>query len=175
VTKIDQRRDEMRYWVWAFLVLVTAGAFGGGAASAEQVVAEEHCVVNVRSSDVLNVRKDVTGTSALIVKLRYNECGVIVTGQCEGNWCPVEAKNRKGWVQRQFVSVVSPSLYCVTGVASNDELNVRAWPSPQSKVTARLRPDQCDIAFLPYSVEGWQKIRVKGLSGWVKRSFVSGQ
>jgi len=71
--------------------------------------------------------------------------------------------------------MVSPSLYCVTGVAPDDRLNLRAWPSPQSKVLARLPRNQCDIAFLPYARNGWQKIRVAGWEGWVNRRYLSGQ
>ena len=70
---------------------------------------------------------------------------------------------------------MSPSLYCVTGVAPGDRLNLRAWPSPQSKVLVRLSPNQCDIAFLPYARNGWQKIRVAGWEGWGTRRYLSGQ
>ena len=44
-----------------------------------------------------------------------------------------------------------------------------------SKVLAELDPNQCDIAFLPYAVGNWQKVRVDGDEGWVNRNYVSGE
>ena len=61
-------------------------------------------------------------------------------------------------------------MYCVSGVARGDELNLRAYPSPQSRVITQLHRRQCDIAFLPYAAGNWQKIRVDGWQGWVKAS-----
>ncbi len=71
--------------------------------------------------------------------------------------------------------MVSPAMYCVSAVAPGDELNLRAFPSPQSRVVARLPRRQCDIAFLPHAVGKWQKIRVGGWQGWVNRRYLSGQ
>ena len=146
-----------------------------GAVAAQVTQDEEHCVINFRSDDILNVRSKPRSGSLVVVKLRHNECGLIVTGECEGDWCPVDAKPNTGWVHSHYISMVSPSLYCVAGVAPGDKLNLRAWPSPQSKVVKRLQPQQCDISFLPYATNGWQKIRVQGAQGWVNRSFLSGQ
>ena len=73
------------------------------------------------------------------------------------------------------MTFVSPALYCVTGVAPGDWLNLRAFPSAQSRILTRLDRRQCDIAFLPYAVGEWQKIRVGGWEGWANRSFLSGQ
>lgn len=144
-------------------------------ASAQVVRAEEHCVVNVRTDDTLNMRNRPAPGSSVVARLRHNECGVIVTGDCKGQWCPVEARHDTGWVHRRYISMVSPSLYCVAGVARGDWLNLRAWPSSRSNVLTRLAHNTCDIAFLPYAVQGWQKIRVGGWEGWVNRQRVSGQ
>lgn len=144
-------------------------------ARSQVIAGEEHCVVSVRSDDGLNVRKLPSAGSTIVNTLRHNECGVIVTAECNGNWCPVEARHDTGWIHRRYISMVSPSLYCVTGVALGDALNLRAWPSPQSRVLTRLPRNQCDIAFLPYASDGWQKIRVAGWEGWINRRFVSGE
>ena len=148
------------------------------AASAEQtlvVQGEEHCVVNVPTWDRLNVRDEPTSSGEVVTRHRYGDCGIVVVGEPEGNWYPIEDGHYEGWVNAKFISMVSPSMYCVTGVAENDVLNLRAYPSSISKVVAELDPDQCDIAFLPYATSGWQKVRVGGYEGWVKAAFVSGQ
>jgi SH3-like domain-containing protein len=146
------------------------------AAHADPVVAgEEHCVVNVRSDDVLNMREEPTASAPVVAQKRYGECGIRVNDECEANWCPVEDGHALGFVHRRYIAMVSPSLYCVSGVAAGDVLNLRAFPSAQSRILAELPPDQCDIAFLPYAVDGWQKIRVEGWEGWVSRRYVSGE
>jgi SH3-like domain-containing protein len=145
-------------------------------ASAQVVEGEEHCVVNIKTSDVLNVRSKPSVSGKLLGSLDYSECGVVVVDACVGNWCPVETDFVSGWVNRKYISMVSPALYCVTGVSAGDKLNLRAYPSPTSKVIAKLSRHQCDIAFLPYAVGSWQKIRVEGdLEGWVNRKYVSGE
>jgi SH3-like domain-containing protein len=147
-----------------------------GLAKAEPVApGAEHCVVNVRSDDVLNMRERPSASSAVAARKRYGACGILVNGECRGSWCPVEDGHSLGWVHRHYISMVSPALYCVTGVAAGDRLNLRAYPSPQSRVLARLGRNQCGIAFLPYAVGGWQKIRVSGWEGWVNRRYLSGE
>jgi uncharacterized protein YgiM (DUF1202 family) len=157
--------------------LLAAAALALPTAAAAQVVeGEEHCVVNIKTSDVLNVRSKPSASGKLLGSLDYSECGVVVVDTCVGNWCPVETDFVSGWVNRKYISMVSPALYCVTGVAPGDKLNLRAYPSTISKVVAKLSRHQCDIAFLPYTVGSWQKIRVEGdLEGWVNRKYVSGE
>ena len=145
-------------------------------AGADPVVpGEEHCVVNVRSDDALNLRERPGARSAILASKRYGECGLMITGPCRGSWCPVEDGHWAGWAHRRYLAMVSPPRYCVTRVAPGDVLNLRAWPSPQSRVVARLDRRQCGIAILPYAVGNWQKIRVAGWEGWANRNYLSGQ
>ena len=144
-------------------------------ALAQVVEGEEHCVVNVRSDDHLNMRTKPNSGSKVVTTLAYGTCGITVTGPCKTSWCPVEDGHFSGWVNSRYLSMVSPALYCVTGVVPGDRLNLRAFPSTQSRVIKRLSRQQCDIAFLPYATGNWQKIRVIGFEGWVNRRYVSGQ
>ncbi|HEX2256266.1 MAG TPA: SH3 domain-containing protein [Afifellaceae bacterium] len=145
-------------------------------AMADPVVpGEEHCVLNVRTDDILNLRDRPTSRSTIVARKRYGQCGLMVTGPCRGSWCPVEDGHTLGWAHRRYLAMVSPAMYCVTRVAPGDVLNLRAWPSPQSRVLARLDRRQCDIAFLPYASGSWQKIRAGGWEGWANRNYLSGQ
>jgi SH3-like domain-containing protein len=155
----------------AALVLV---AYGGEAKSDPVVPGEEHCVVNVRSDDRLNMRNRPNSGAAIVARKRHDDCGILVH-TCRLNWCRIEDGHTLGWVNRHFIAMVSPAIYCVTGVTSGDVLNLRAFPSAQSRVLKRLGPHQCDIAFLPYAVGGWQKVRVAGWQGWVSRRYLSGE
>ncbi|HZY67578.1 MAG TPA: SH3 domain-containing protein [Devosia sp.] len=150
-------------------------ALPASAADTLVVEGEEHCVVNVASWDRLNVREEPSTDSDVVTRLPYGECGVIVVGDVEEGWVPIEDGHFEGWVNARFISMVSPAMYCVSGVDDDDVLNLRAWPSPVSRVEVELDPHQCDIAFLPYAVGGWQKVRVDGYEGWVKAEFLSGQ
>lgn len=149
--------------------------YGVGTASAQVVDGEEHCVVNVKPSDVLNIRSRSSASSRVVATLRYGECGIVVTGNCRGSWCPIEDGHNAGWVNSQFISMVSPAMYCVAGVRLGDGLNLRAFPSPNSRILTVLSRRQCNISFLPYATGSWQKVRVRGYEGWVSRRFVSGQ
>lgn len=145
------------------------------AAPTQVVENEEHCVVNVKSSDRLNVRTKASAGSKVVNRLRYGDCGVIVTGACKGSWCPIEDGHFAGWVHSNFISMVSPAMYCVSGVGPGDGLNLRAYPASTSRILTVLGRHQCEIAFLPYAVGNWQKVRAVGYEGWVNRKFVSGQ
>lgn len=150
-------------------------ALPGFASETSVVEGEEHCVVNVVSWDRLNVRDEPNAGGDIVTRHRYGDCGIVVVGAAEGNWYPIEDGHFEGWVHRDYISMVSPALYCVTGVADDDVLNLRAYPSAISTVIAELDPHQCDIAFLPFATSGWQKVRVDGEQGWVKAEFVSGE
>ena len=144
-------------------------------AAAQVVEGEEHCVVNVKSSDVLNVRVTTSASSKIITTLRYDDCGVRVVGSCQGSWCPVDHGHYEGWVHSRYISMVSPAMYCVSGVPVGDVLNLRAYPSASSRILTKLPRNKCDISFLPYTTTNWQKVRVNGVDGWASRRFLSGQ
>jgi SH3-like domain-containing protein len=164
----------MNRWL-ACCALLFAALISGPALAQSVVPGEEHCVVNVRADDRLNMRARPSASAPVVARKRYGDCGILVTESCRGDWCRVEDGHSLGWVHKRFIAMVSPARYCVTGVAPGDVLNVRAWPSSQSRVLTRLPRHQCEIAFLPYSTDGWQKIRVDGWQGWVNRRYVSGQ
>lgn len=162
--------------IFMFAVAFALSSIGGINVAAAQVVeGEEHCVINVKTTDALNVRAKNSAASKVVTTLRYGECGIVVTGSCKGSWCPVEDGHDAGWVKSNFISMVSPAIYCVTGVGAGDGLNVRAFPSASSRIVTVLHRRQCDIAFLPYAVNSWQKVRAGGHEGWVNRKYLSGE
>src|SRR5689334_3784862 len=119
----------LRFLILSALVALAMGA--PTAASAQVVEGEEHCVVNIKTSDVLNVRSKPSASAKLLGSLDYAECGVVVD-YCSGNWCLIETDDLEGWVNSKYISMVSPALYCVTGVAPGDKLNLRAYPATSS-------------------------------------------
>jgi SH3-like domain-containing protein len=158
-----------------YVSIMIAPAFVAFSAQAQVAVGGEHCVVNVRTDDALNMRSAGYAESIIISKLRYGQCGVMVIDECKGQWCPVEDGYHRGWVHRRYISMVSPARYCVNGIAPPESLSVRAYPSGGSQVVTELRHNQCEIQFLPYSTKDWQKIRASGYEGWTPAGNLSGQ
>jgi len=144
--------------------------------SAASVVAgEEHCVVNVASWDLLNIRSGPSSKTGIVSRKHYGSCGIMVVGNCQAQWCPVEDGHISGWVYQRYLSMVSPSLYCTVKAGPKTPMAMRAYPSRESRVLVTFNKSTCSIAFLPYARGFWQKIRVQGWEGWINRTDVSGQ
>lgn len=134
----------------------------------------EHCVVNIRTDDSLNLRAGPGVGHGVLSRLPYARCGIIVTGACAGSWCPAEDGHNAGWVNRRYIASVPDSANCL-GASSSQPVALRAWPSDGSRVLTRLTPRSCGVALLPYATNGWQKIRQGGWEGWVHHSSLQPQ
>jgi uncharacterized protein YgiM (DUF1202 family) len=60
--------------------------------------------------------------------------------------------------------------YHVHGVAYNDVLNIRAWPSPQSRIIGFLQPNEKGLFFTRFK-GNWGRLYGAG-NGWVNMRFV---
>lgn len=127
----------------------------------------EHCVVNVRSDDSLNLRAGPGTGHRTLSRLPYARCGIIVTGACAGSWCPAEDGHDAGWVHRHHIAPVSAPSHCLGSPAQAKPVALRAWPAYSSRALVQLAPKSCGIALLPYATKGWQKIRQGGWEGWL--------
>ena len=161
----------LRYLLIMFILPLTLVS----TAPASVVPGEEHCVINVASRDRLNIRSGPSTKARVVVRKEHGSCGIMVVGNCQAKWCPVEDGHMKGWANRQFLSMVSPALYCTVNRERHGVVKLSAFPSPQSRVLVTLKKHICGIAFLPYSRNNWQKVRVNGWEGWLIRAEVSGQ
>ena len=104
----------------------------------------EHCVVNVRADDRLNLRAG-PGTGYRVLAHLYDA----------------------GWARRRYLAMVSPTIHCPSPSEAGRPVPTRAWPSERSRVLTTLDARRCDIALLPFRTDGWQKIRQGGWAGWV--------
>lgn len=168
------RGIHLRLAVVAALVVLAAP----GTAAADPVrTGEEHCVVNVAPDDPLNLRAGPGTGHRVLARLTYARCGLTVNAACRFDWCPVEDGHYAGWVHRRYIALVSRPTHCLSPLAQPRAVSLRAWPAEHSRVLARLTPESCGIALLPYQVEGWQKVRQNGWEGWVRLSdllFIDG-
>lgn len=60
-------------------------------------------VVNIREDDVLNVRSGPSSEHAVVAALQPGSRGVVITGDCQSEWCPVQHATGSGWVNRTFL------------------------------------------------------------------------
>lgn len=75
------------------------------------------------------------------------------------------------------VSANSKNLYSVTGVSTDDYLNVRAEPDVKSQIKTRIPNDGRGVQHLDGEVEVngeiWWKIKWEGKQGWVNKRYLS--
>jgi hypothetical protein len=60
-------------------------------------------VVNVRGSDVLNVREGPSWDRDVVGAIPPGGRGVALTGECRSQWCPVRHHDLRGWVNRTYL------------------------------------------------------------------------
>lgn len=61
-----------------------------------------------------------------------------------------------------------PALFSVTGVAADDQLNIRAAPSPHAEIIGAIGPWEPGVGVLRLSEDGkWGNVRATGRNGWV--------
>ncbi|TFL17573.1 SH3 domain-containing protein [Jannaschia formosa] len=66
-----------------------------------------------------------------------------------------------------------PALHDVTGVASDDVLNIRAEPSAGSEIIGSFAPDATDIEVVrPNERQDWGLVNTAGGTGWVSLAFL---
>jgi uncharacterized membrane protein len=68
---------------------------------------------------------------------------------------------------------VLPALYEVTGVASDDHLNIRAAPDAASDIIGALAHDRTAVEVIIFSTSGrWALVNHEESSGWVAARFL---
>ncbi|MCF2906087.1 SH3 domain-containing protein [Octadecabacter sp. CECT 8868] len=67
-----------------------------------------------------------------------------------------------------------PALYDVTGVASDDTLNVRTEPSTDGEILGLFAPHQTGIEVIRLSEDRrWAQVNVNGMAGWASTQFLT--
>jgi hypothetical protein len=80
----------------------------------------------------------------------------------------VVAKGQWSWVNKYYLAPRTKTVtYCVTGIASDDTLNVRSGPGTEHSIAARLSPGTAEI-----QITGEK--RYNGNDDWVPISFPGG-
>ena len=62
-------------------------------------------VVRVPFDDVLNLRRQADGESAIVGSIPSEGKRIRMTGYCVGEWCPVSHGQSAGWVNRRYLAI----------------------------------------------------------------------
>ena len=61
---------------------------------------------------------------------------------------------------------------CVTGVASNDVLNMRSRASARSAIVRGIPPHACGVTLTGRYSGNWGRVRYGGVTGWVNMRYI---
>ncbi|MEL6734718.1 MAG: SH3 domain-containing protein [Pseudomonadota bacterium] len=153
---------------------LTAALFSGLAALTPITTtsAEAACVINVAPNDVLNVRSGPSTGNPIVGILQPGRCGVRIV-QRSGSWGYVTWSNGQGWANLRFIGERGGEVItgCVTNVAFNDVLNIRAAGTSQSRILGVIPPNSCGVRVLAQN-GSWARIRYNGVTGWVNQRYL---
>jgi uncharacterized protein YraI len=66
--------------------------------------ASTYKVVNVATGDALNIRAEPAANSRIVERIPPDGRGVRMVGDCSGQWCQIDYRGARGWVNSQFLA-----------------------------------------------------------------------
>jgi N-acetylmuramoyl-L-alanine amidase len=94
-------------------LIVSTPAYRGTIAAAIAKTVAQFCkpgeastyrVVNVAPNDVLNIRSGPDANLSIVSTIPPNARGVRIVGACTGQWCQIDYRGARGWVNRRFLA-----------------------------------------------------------------------
>ncbi len=79
-------------------------AYDVATAAAPGQTTQTYRVINVASDDVLNIRSGPGAGLAIVGAIPPNGRGVRIVGSCTGQWCQVDYRGTRGWVNKMYLS-----------------------------------------------------------------------
>jgi SH3-like domain-containing protein len=61
-------------------------------------------VAGVEPYDVLNIRNGPSQDHDLVGEISPAAGGIVITGRCVEDWCPIRHRNVSGWVNRYYLA-----------------------------------------------------------------------
>jgi len=145
---------------------------------------EYYKVINVRSDDVLNIRRSYRHRSRKVGKIPPNAKCVAYLNRSHWNnagqkWVKIRYNGMTGWVNSRYLqktqqcghSLVT-KYYDVVQVAHDDVLNIRQSYHYRSRKVGEIPPNGKCVAYLNKSHQNWVKINYNGTIGWVNSRFL---
>ncbi|HEW97173.1 MAG: hypothetical protein DRR16_23575 [Candidatus Parabeggiatoa sp. nov. 3] len=144
-------------------------------------------VVNVNTSDVLNIRQSSDPSSKKMGKIPANEKCVAYLNKAHRNqsgrkWLKIHYNGITGWASSRFLKKTQQcehrfitQYYQVVHV--NSRLNIRELHNRSSRKVGKIPPKAKCVADLNESYpnksnQKWRMINYKGITGWVNASYL---
>lgn len=144
-------------------------------------------VVNVNTSDVLNIRQSSDPSSQKMGKIPANEKCVAYLNKAHRNqsgrkWLKIHYNGITGWASSRFLKQTQQcehrfitQYYQVVHV--NSHLNIRELHNRGSRKVGKISPKANCVAYLNESYPNksnpkWRMINSKGITGWVNASYL---
>ena len=124
-------------------------------------------VVKIASNDVLNVRKEPSGDSALITTLKLNET-VTITKKVSNGWYKVSANGSVGYVNGSYIEIIEEET---AKYVTTDKVNLRSSKSWDSTAVI-LTIDKNEAVNLLEKDSDWAKIEYKNQIGYVPVNYI---
>jgi uncharacterized protein YraI len=136
----------------------------------------DHVAINIRLDDadrglVIRSLADISGIQVGLIPPNGTD---IQVGPCEGDWCPVQCKDKKGYSRKRYLSPRLAVLRPIKGINSNDPqgVGVRTGPHPTCPAVGTLRSNGRDVIVhgceaSPVDRSMWCRITFNRFSGWI--------
>ncbi len=101
---IVNRQEELKVATPAYQSLIAAAVTTAIEKFCNSTASAAYKVVNVAADDVLNIRSGPSASLAIVGTIPPDGRGVRMVGSCAGQWCEINYRGTKGWVNRQYLS-----------------------------------------------------------------------
>lgn len=153
-----------------FAVLSVLAAVPAAEAHPRHARGAEQCAVSGEDMEMILIRRGPATYEQADERVYPGDCGIMLTGSCRHDWCPVRHGPFRGWMRAHNLRAVSPPVYCVDRVAFGGTLELWSLPSHHSNIVVSVSADFCGIQLLAGEVGHWRHIRAHGFEGWVSAS-----
>ncbi len=120
-----------------------------------------YIVANVRQDDVLNVRSGPSTEYDVVAALRPGSRGVVITGDCQSDWCPVQHQVASGWVNRSFL--ISEAVFVSASPPQRDgtPLESRTLVATRNRLSSNDSPEAPRSCLTPAAKQLLQRVEEK--------------
>lgn len=140
-----------------------AAATGDTTAATEtQPSAPRYRVVKVSAHDVLNVRHGPSSRHDIVGQVPAEGSGITMTGNCQGQWCPVRYAALEGWVFKAYLTREDGGVQAASTPHPAAAQEQPSKTPPAQAARAASPPEQ---AFRYFVAQGWGEHHAAGIVG----------
>lgn len=134
----------------------------------EPTLPEEESKAATVNGNSVNFRAEPSRDAEVIAKLdKGTEIELLST---EDGWCKIVYDGQTGYISADYVAVDGIAVQNARGIVTGTGVNVRKGPSTDTEVLTKLSAGK--IVDLMELKDGWYKIRIDGIEGFVSGDYI---